>query len=137
MSNHDQAPEPRQTDRWLEPGKTNLQVIYILYLVSFVIGISGIVGIVLAHLNRGKSEAWLESHYTWAIRTFWLGLLGAFVSMLLMIVMIGMLTMLSGGALGRHPHDRRAAKTRTQRAHRQSSKLAALTDTCRKRRHNF
>jgi uncharacterized membrane protein len=53
-----------------------------------------LVGIVLAHLNRGKSEAWLESHYTWAIRTFWLGLLGAFVSMLLMIVMIGMLTML-------------------------------------------
>jgi hypothetical protein len=34
MSNHDQAPEPRQTDRWLEPGKTNLQVIYILYLVK-------------------------------------------------------------------------------------------------------
>lgn len=94
MSNHDQALQPRQTDRWLEPGKTNLQVIYILYLASFVIGISGIVGIVLAHLNRGKSEAWLESHYTWAIRTFWLGLLGAFVSMLLMIVMIGMLTML-------------------------------------------
>ncbi|MBV6651279.1 DUF4870 family protein [Hoeflea alexandrii] len=94
MSNHDQAPETRKTDRWLEPGKTNLQVIYILYLVSFVIGISGLVGIVLAHLNRGKSEAWLESHYTWAIRTFWLGLLGAFVSMLLMIVMIGMLTML-------------------------------------------
>ena len=94
MSNQDQAPETRKTDRWLEPGKTNLQVIYILYLVSFVIGISGIVGIVLAHLNRGKSEAWLESHYTWAIRTFWLGLLGAFVSMVLMMVLVGMLTML-------------------------------------------
>lgn len=94
MSNPDQAPEQRQTDRWLEPGKANLQVIYILYLASFVIGITGIVGIVLAHLNRGKSEAWLESHYTWAIRTFWLGLLGVFISALLMIVMIGMLTMI-------------------------------------------
>jgi uncharacterized membrane protein len=93
MSNQDQAPEPRQTDRWLEPGKTNLQVIYILYLASFVIGISGIVGIVLAHLNSGKSDAWLESHYTWAIRTFWLGLLGAIISMVLMMVLIGMLTM--------------------------------------------
>lgn len=93
MSNPDQAPEPRQTDRWLEPGKTNLQVIYVLYLASFVIGITGIVGIVLAHLNRGKSEAWLESHYTWAIRTFWLGLLGALVSGLLMFVLIGMLLM--------------------------------------------
>ena len=93
MSNPDQAPEPRQTDRWLEPGKTNLQVIYVLYLASFVIGITGIVGIVLAHLNSGKSEAWLESHYTWAIRTFWLGLLGALVSGLLMFVLIGMLLM--------------------------------------------
>ena len=93
MSNPDQVPEPRQTDRWLEPGKTNLQVIYVLYLASFVIGITGIVGIVLAHINRGKSEAWLESHYTWAIRTFWLGLLGALVSGVLMIVMIGMLLM--------------------------------------------
>lgn len=93
MSNPDQTPEPRQTDRWLEPGKTNLQVIYVLYLASFVIGITGIVGIVLAHLNSGKSEAWLESHYTWAIRTFWLGLLGALVSGLLMMVMIGMLLM--------------------------------------------
>lgn len=91
MSNPDQAPEPRQTDRWLEPGKTNLQVIYVLYLASFVFGITGIVGIVLAHLNSGKSETWLESHYTWAIRTFWLGLLGALLSGILMFVLIGML----------------------------------------------
>ncbi|MCY0150248.1 hypothetical protein OEG84_21705 [Hoeflea sp. G2-23] len=97
MSNDERATEPRQTDRWLEPGKLNLQIIYILYLASFVIGISGIVGIVLAHLNRGKSEPWLESHYTWAIRTFWLGLLGALISVVLMIVMIGMLTMLLVG----------------------------------------
>ncbi|MEQ8480993.1 MAG: hypothetical protein RIC18_10065 [Hoeflea sp.] len=92
MSNQDQTPEPRQTDRWLEPGKTNLQVIYILYLASFFIGISGIVGIVLAHLNKGKSAPWIESHYTWAIRTFWLGLLGSVISFVLMFVVIGMLT---------------------------------------------
>lgn len=94
MSNQDQAPEPRQTDRWLEPGKTNLQVIYILYLASFVIGLTGLVGIVLAYLNRGKSEAWLESHYTWAIRTFWIGLLGSFISFVLFFVVIGMFTII-------------------------------------------
>lgn len=92
MTNQDPTPEPRQTDRWLEPGKTNLQVIYILYLASFFIGVSGIVGIVLAHLNQGKSAPWIESHYTWAIRTFWLGLLGSFVSFILMFVLIGWLT---------------------------------------------
>lgn len=92
MTNQDPTPEPRQTDRWLEPGKTNLQVIYILYLASFFIGVSGIVGIVLAHLNQGKSAPWIESHYTWAIRTFWFGLLGSFVSFILMFVLIGWLT---------------------------------------------
>ncbi|MBU4529148.1 MAG: hypothetical protein KUA43_17880 [Hoeflea sp.] len=92
MSNQDQAPQPRQTDRWLEPGKTNLVVIYILYLASFFIGITGIVGIVLAHLNQGKSEPWLESHYTWVIRTFWIGVAGALVSAVLFVVLIGFLT---------------------------------------------
>jgi len=92
MSNQDQAPQPRQTDRWLEPGKTNLLVIYVLYLASFFIGITGIVGIVLAHLNQGKSEAWLESHYTWVIRTFWIGVAGALVSAVLFVVLIGFLT---------------------------------------------
>ena len=94
MTDETPPPPPRETDRWLEPGKTNVQVVYVLYLVGFVIGITSIVGLVLAYINRGKAGGWIESHYTWAIRTFWLGLLGAFVSMLLMIVVIGMLTML-------------------------------------------
>jgi len=88
-------PAPRQTDRWLEPGPTNVQVIYVLYIASFVIGVTAIVGIVIAYLNRGKAGGWIETHYTWAIRTFWIGLLGGFVSLLLMIVGIGFLLALA------------------------------------------
>jgi uncharacterized membrane protein len=84
-------PAPRQTDRWLEPGPLNMQVIYVLYLAGFVIGISTIVGLVLAYINRGKAGGWIETHYTWAIRTFWIAVLGAFVSLLLMIVAVGFL----------------------------------------------
>jgi uncharacterized membrane protein len=92
MSDANTGPSaPRQTDRWLDPGPANVQVIYILYLAGLVIGISGLVAIVLAYINRGKSEAWIETHYTWAIRTFWIGLLYALVSVLLMFVMIGFL----------------------------------------------
>ena len=43
---------PRQTDRWLEPGQTNALVIYILYLAGLVIGISGLIGLVIAYFNR-------------------------------------------------------------------------------------
>lgn len=88
-------PQPRETDRWLEPGKTNLQVIYILYLAGFVIGITPLVGIVLAYVNRGRSAPWIETHYTWAIRTFWIGLLYAVISVVLAFVLIGFLLMLA------------------------------------------
>ena len=88
-------PQPRETDRWLEPGKTNVQIIYILYLAGFVIGITPLIGVVLAYVNRGRSAPWIETHYTWAIRTFWIGLLYAIVSALLMFVLIGFLMMLA------------------------------------------
>ncbi|MBY8916846.1 hypothetical protein KUG85_08445 [Nitratireductor sp. L1-7-SE] len=96
MSDMQQTPdETRKTDRWLEPGPTNIQVIYILYLVGFVIGISALVGIVIAYMNRGKASGWLETHYTWAIRTFWIGVLFGFVSALLMVVGIGFLLIIA------------------------------------------
>ena len=85
-----QPDAPRQTDRWLEPGKTNVKVIYILYLAGLVIGVSGLIGIVFAYLNRGKSEPWIETHYTWLIRTFWIGLLYGLIACVLMVVFIGM-----------------------------------------------
>ncbi|MDG4882551.1 DUF4870 domain-containing protein [Mesorhizobium sp. WSM4884] len=95
MSNTDPGPDtgPRQTDRWLEPGQTNALVIYILYLASFVIGVTGIVGIVLAYINRGKAGGFVESHYTFLIRTFWIGLLYALISVVLMMLVIGFLLM--------------------------------------------
>lgn len=89
--------EPVQspTDNWLEPGKTNIQLIYILYLVSFVVGITSIVGVVMAYLNQDKAMGWMQSHYTWAIRTFWIGILYGVISLLLTVVFIGFLGMLA------------------------------------------
>ena len=92
MTDINQTPPPqtpRQTDRWLEPGKTNVQVVYFLYIAGMFIGISALVGIVIAYVNRGKAGGWVDTHYTWQIRTFWIGLLYSFVSVLLMIVAIG------------------------------------------------
>ena len=89
-----QPTTPRQTDRWLEPGKTNVLVVYILYLAGFFVGITPIIGLVLAYMNRGRAEPWLETHYTWAIRTFWIGVLYSLISVAFMIVGIGFLLML-------------------------------------------
>ncbi|MBL8583190.1 MAG: hypothetical protein JNL61_13320 [Rhizobiaceae bacterium] len=86
------SPAPRETDSWLEAGPTNVMVVYILYLVSLVIGVGLIVGVVVAYINRGKAGGWVDTHYTYAIRTFWIGLLYSVISVLLMFVMIGFLT---------------------------------------------
>ncbi|HWK67519.1 MAG TPA: DUF4870 domain-containing protein [Rhizobiaceae bacterium] len=86
-----QQQTPRQTDRWLEPGATNVQVIYVLYLAGLVIGVSVLIGAVIAYVNRGKAGGWVETHYTWAIRTFWIGIAYAVVSFILMLAAIGFL----------------------------------------------
>jgi len=94
MSEQNNTPAPRQSG-FFDPGPLNVQVIYILYLVGFVVGITAIVGLVMAYMNRGKAEAWIETHYTWAIRTFWIALLGSLIAGLLMIVAIGFLLLLA------------------------------------------
>ena len=68
---------------WIEPGRQNVQLVYILYLIGLAIGLTVIVGLVFAYMNRGKTDPWrdshydpwLDSHYTYQIRTFWIGLL--------------------------------------------------------------
>ena len=66
-------------------------IIALCYLGSFVTGLSGLVGIVLAHVWQGDNgEEWAASHFTYLIRTFWIGLA---VSVLLTITIIGMLAL--------------------------------------------
>ena len=86
-----QTPDRQPGAGWLDPGPANIQLVYILYLLGFVIGFTPLVGLVFAYINRGQSAPWVETHYTWAIRTFWIALLGAIVSAILMIVLIGFL----------------------------------------------
>ena len=88
-------PAPRQTDKWLEPGPQNALAIYVLYLVGFVIGITAIIGIVIAYLNRNKAGGFVETHYTWLIRTFWIGLLFSVISFILAFIGIGFLLMIA------------------------------------------
>ena len=88
MDNNDQTP-PGNMGGWLQPGANNVKLVYILYLVGFVVGISSIVGIVFAYVNRDQSEDWIETHYTYLIRTFWIGLLYFLISGLLAMLIIG------------------------------------------------
>ena len=67
-------------------------IISLLYLGSIITGISGIVGIVLAHVWQGENrEAWADSHFKYLIRTFWIGFVASLIAGVLTIVLIGLL----------------------------------------------
>ena len=87
-----QVPTPSSTESWFTPGRLNAQLVYGLYLVSFVVGISGIiVGLIVAYASRSNARPMAESHYTFLIRTFWIGLLYALVSSILAIFFFGLI----------------------------------------------
>ncbi len=90
------APATRsEIDSYIQPGPGNVKLIYVLYLLSFVLGLTWLVGVVFAYVNRGRSEPWVESHYTWIIRTFWIGLLYSLVAAVLSLILIGFILLLA------------------------------------------
>lgn len=67
----------------------NANLIYILYLLVFAGGITGIIGVVMAYLAKDTKSDWLRSHYINQINIFWKGLLYMTVSVILCVVLIG------------------------------------------------
>ncbi|MEL7198126.1 MAG: hypothetical protein AAGL10_07400 [Pseudomonadota bacterium] len=67
-------------------------IISLLYLGSFVTGISGLIGIVLAHVWQGENgDDWAASHFTYLITTFWVGFAASIIASILTFVLIGLL----------------------------------------------
>lgn len=70
------------------------QIVYILYLASLVLGVTQLIGVIIAYLNRSDSPEWVASHFQYQIRTFWIGMLYAVIGMVTMYIMIGFVLLL-------------------------------------------
>ncbi len=72
------------------------KIIYFLYLASLivVIAITAIVGVILAYVNRDGAPDWLESHYRFQIRTFWMAAFYWVIGMMLLQFIIGWVILL-------------------------------------------
>jgi uncharacterized membrane protein len=55
--------------------KTMPAVCYALYLLAFATGITAIIGLIIAYSQRSTAGPAMQSHYTFLIRTFWIGLI--------------------------------------------------------------
>lgn len=72
----------------------NAKIVYILYLIGLLVGITSIVGVVMAYIYKGDAPAWLKDHYRWQIRTFWIGVLYTLIGMLTSLILVGYLVLL-------------------------------------------
>lgn len=83
---------------YLHPGKQNVLLIYVLYLVGMVPAfglVPIIIGFVLALLNRSNATGIWASHYEYQFRQALVGLLYVVVSFILVFVLIGFLGLLA------------------------------------------
>ena len=70
-------------------------------LGSFLFGWPSIIAVIINYVKRGEARGtWLESHFTWQIRTFWFALawaaLVAAVSIPLSVILVGIGTWIAG-----------------------------------------
>ena len=79
----------RQIARYTAPGGANALLIYVLYLAGLLVGITAVVGVVMAYIARDRAEGWVASHYEFQIRTFWLTLLYGLIGVVLSFVLLG------------------------------------------------
>jgi uncharacterized membrane protein len=71
-------------------------IIYALYAVGIVIGITAIAAVIINYIKQDEVAGTLcESHFRWQIRTFWFSLLWVVVGFVLMFVVIGYAVLLA------------------------------------------
>lgn len=76
--------------------QTNMvKIIYVLYLASLVVGITWVIGVILAHVYHGNAAEPQRGHFQYQYRTFWIGLVYGAICMILAFIGIGFLLMLA------------------------------------------
>ena len=64
--------------------------VYVLQATSFIMGITFIIGVIINYVKREDVKGtWLESHFDWQIKTFWIGMIVAFIGGATVMIGIG------------------------------------------------
>lgn len=63
--------------------------VYLLYLIGFLTGITALVGVIIAYVKKPTASGFLQSHFQFQVRTFWIGLLYLGVGSFLLFLYIG------------------------------------------------
>jgi len=72
-----------------------VMLVYVLYAASFIVGITMLIGLVMAYMKRGDADATAQSHYTFLIRTFWIGLIIGIVGLATSFIGVGIVILIA------------------------------------------
>ena len=68
---------------------SDANLIYILYLVALIAGITSVAGLIMAYVNQGGAPEWVQTHYRFQIRTFWIGMLYTLIGLVTCVIIVG------------------------------------------------
>jgi uncharacterized membrane protein len=78
------APRPQAVSN-----TTLAMIVYVLYFVGYFVGLTALVGVIIAHVQADAADPVLQSHYRFQIRTFWISVLYAVVGVVLLFFFVG------------------------------------------------
>jgi len=89
----DGNPENRRKD----PLRNLAVAVYILQALSFFLGgITGLAGVIVNYIKLDDvRDTWIEPHFHWQIRTFWIGLLWGVIGFITTFILVGWLILLA------------------------------------------
>jgi uncharacterized membrane protein len=68
---------------------SSAKFIYILLIISPIAGLTGIIALIMAYVLKDEAPQWLQAHYRFQIRTFWIGLLYVSIGLFTYGIVIG------------------------------------------------
>jgi uncharacterized membrane protein len=61
---------------------------YVLYLIGNIIGVTTVIGVIIAYARKDAAPSWLHSHYVFQIRTFWYAIAGLVINTIMFMTII-------------------------------------------------
>lgn len=91
MADPDYIPASRARQRGSDPARNLAVIVYILQALAFFTGgVTILFGVAINYIKLDEVQGtWIEPHFRWQIRTFWIGLLWGVIGMVTMPLLIG------------------------------------------------
>ena len=73
-------------------------LVYALQAASFIFGITYIIAVIINYVKKDDVKGtWLETHFTWQIKTFWYSLLFGIIGAIVAFFVIGIFILIADG----------------------------------------